>query len=124
MVSIAQVFNRKVVGTGNKNNNGNQVNPEFPGAQRLQQIAALSAEEVYSALQSDETGLWQEEAEERLEQYGLNEISHDRAPAWYMQLIEAFMNPFVGVLAIIAVISFSQTCGFLRPDSAITAHWQ
>jgi len=115
MVSIAQVFNRKVVGTGNKNNNGNQVNLEFPGAQRLQQIAALSAEEVYSALQSDETGLWQEEAEERLEQYGLNEISHDRAPAWYMQLIEAFMNPFVGVLAIIAVISFFTDVWFSPP---------
>ncbi|PJJ75740.1 Mg2+-importing ATPase [Thermoflavifilum aggregans] len=115
MISITQVFNRKVVGTGNKNNNGNQVNPEFPGAQRLQQVAALSAEEVYSALQSDETGLWQEEAEERLEQYGLNEISHDRAPAWYMQLIEAFMNPFVGVLAIIAVISFFTDVWFSPP---------
>ncbi|SFV36079.1 magnesium-translocating P-type ATPase [Thermoflavifilum thermophilum] len=115
MISIAQVFHRKVAVTGNKNHNGNQVNPEFPGAHRLQQIAALSGEEVYSALQSDETGLWQEEAEERLEQYGLNEITHDRAPAWYMQLMEAFMNPFVGVLAIIAIISFFTDVWFSPP---------
>lgn len=78
---------------------------EFPGAADLFRAARLSTEEIFQEYQTNEAGIEQEEAEKRLEKYGWNEITHDRAPAWYVQLIEAFMNPFIGVLAIIALIS-------------------
>jgi Mg2+-importing ATPase len=35
----------------------------------------------------------------------LTRVSHEEAPAWYIQLLEAFLNPFIGVLIIIAAIS-------------------
>ena len=78
---------------------------EFPGAADLFRAARLSTEEIFQEYQTNEAGIEQEEAEKRLEKYGWNEITRDRAPAWYVQLIEAFMNPFIGVLAIIALIS-------------------
>ncbi|MCL6524725.1 MAG: magnesium-translocating P-type ATPase [Thermoflavifilum sp.] len=109
MLPITQVIQRKVSA-------GTSVHPEFPGAEKLRQISALNNEDVYAALQSDETGLWQEEAEERLQSYGLNEIAHDRAPAWYIQLFGAFLNPFVGVLAIIALISLFTDVWFSSPE--------
>jgi Mg2+-importing ATPase len=59
----------------------------------------------FSMLESKETGLSQDEVQERQKAVGLNEIAHEKAPAWYIQFLEAFFNPFIGVLIVIAVIS-------------------
>ncbi|MBX5438913.1 MAG: magnesium-translocating P-type ATPase [Thermoflavifilum sp.] len=99
MLPISQVIAKK---TGISNASDLR---EFPGSENLWRVARLSMDEMFQEFHSDETGIWQEDAEERLRQYGWNEITHDKAPAWYIQLIEAFMNPFIGVLAIIALIS-------------------
>lgn len=57
-------------------------------------------------LNYDENGLESEEARKRLSIYGFNEITHEKADPWYIQLIKSFINPFNVVLMLLAVISF------------------
>jgi Mg2+-importing ATPase len=56
-------------------------------------------------LNSKETGLSIDEVQNKQKQFGPNEIAHEIAPAWYLQFLQAFLNPFIGVLIVIAVIS-------------------
>ena len=73
-----------------------------------QLLKTTSGADKFSYLQlmeSRETGLNEEEVEEKQRQYGYNEVTHEKTPAWYVQLFEAFVNPFIGVLIIIAIIS-------------------
>lgn len=51
-------------------------------------------------------GLTHGEAAKRLEKEGYNEVAHDRPPHALVQLIKAFNNPFIYVLAVLAIISF------------------
>ena len=67
----------------------------------LKKAAGLEKEVIYELLNSNEKGLEEEQAEERSEIHGLNQISHEKAAAWYVQFIQAFINPFIGILIII-----------------------
>jgi len=60
---------------------------------------------IYAMLESNENGLTDNIVEDRLEKYGLNEVQHDKAPAWYIQLLKAFANPFIYILLAIAIVS-------------------
>ncbi len=51
-------------------------------------------------------GLSFAEAQKRLEEYGKNEVAHEKPPAWWYQLIVAFLNPFTGILFVLGVTSF------------------
>ncbi|HUW05571.1 MAG TPA: magnesium-translocating P-type ATPase [Williamwhitmania sp.] len=73
---------------------------------RLRQAAQLSTTHLYDFLETKPEGLTAEEVELRQEQYGQNDVRHDRPPTWYRQLLDAFINPFVGILVLIAVVSF------------------
>jgi Mg2+-importing ATPase len=45
--------------------------------------------------------------EEKRAVSGLNDVTHDKAPAWYVQLFQAFIESrFIGVLMLIAIVSF------------------
>jgi Mg2+-importing ATPase len=57
-------------------------------------------------LHSGLDGITQSQAQERIERYGRNVVHHEQAPSWIGQLVQAFINPFIGILVIIAVISF------------------
>jgi len=46
-----------------------------------------------------------EQVEKIQESIGFNEVEHEKAPAWYIQLLQAFVNPFIVVLIVIACIS-------------------
>ncbi len=72
---------------------------------RLRDLSALSATASFQALDSSPEGLTPEEARERLDRYGANEVYHEKAPTWYKQLGEAFLNPFIGILIVIAAVS-------------------
>lgn len=48
----------------------------------------------------------EEDARERLELYGINQVAHEKAPPAFLQLLAAFNNPFIFVLIILASISF------------------
>src|SRR5688572_19587832 len=52
------------------------------------------------------SGLTHGEAAKRLEKEGYNEVAHDRPPHALVQLIKAINNPFIYVLAVLAIISF------------------
>ena len=43
------------------------------------------------------SGLTSEQAGARLEQYGPNQVTHEKPPTWYQQLFHAFLTPFNGV---------------------------
>ena len=71
----------------------------------LSKIADHAPEEALSILDSRREGLMEEQVEARLEQYGPNEVTHERPPAWYEQLFHAFLTPFNGVLFAVSVVS-------------------
>lgn len=90
-----------------KNTNGS---PGYKGLDHaaelhLKKAASVEKNECFNLLDSSDTGLTKAEARSRLLTYGLNEVTHEKAPGWYIQLLQAFINPFIGVLIVLAVIS-------------------
>ncbi|MCJ8211209.1 magnesium-translocating P-type ATPase [Mucilaginibacter sp. RS28] len=78
---------------------------DYAAELHLKRIAAAEKKECFTLLDGNETGLEKDQVRSRLLIYGLNEVSHEQAPAWYLQLLQAFLNPFIGVLVVLAVIS-------------------
>lgn len=74
-------------------------------ATKLKNTARTEKGIFFAMLGTSETGLTNEEAHKRQERYGLNEIAHEKAPAWYIQLFQAFINPFIGILIVLAIVS-------------------
>jgi len=60
----------------------------------------------YAMLESSEEGLSRANVDEKKRKFGLNEIAHEKAASWYVQLFQAFLNPFIAVLIILATVSF------------------
>jgi len=67
--------------------------------------AASEKTDCLKILESSELGLDSAEVKIRIGKYGLNEVSHEKAPKWYVQLSQAFVNPFIGVLFLLSIIS-------------------
>ncbi|OKS84609.1 magnesium-translocating P-type ATPase [Mucilaginibacter polytrichastri] len=72
----------------------------------LRQVSKEDPTSFYTTLQSSEQGLSKVEVTNKKGKFGLNEIQHEKAPAWYVQLFKAFLNPFIAVLIILAGVSF------------------
>lgn len=68
--------------------------------------AKNSLDQTLSKLNANLNGLTEEDAKERLELYGINQVAHEKAPPALIQLLAAFNNPFIFVLMILAIISF------------------
>ncbi|PXZ07136.1 magnesium-translocating P-type ATPase [Gilliamella apicola] len=68
--------------------------------------AQNSLDNILSKFQSSLSGLTQENAKSRLEQYGKNEVAREKVPSAFVQLLLAFKNPFIFVLLILAAVSF------------------
>ncbi|EHQ26677.1 magnesium-translocating P-type ATPase [Mucilaginibacter paludis] len=76
-------------------------------ATKLRNISgANESAHIYAMLESGEGGLGRAVIEEKRRKFGLNEIQHEKAAAWYVQLFQAFVNPFIAVLLILASVSF------------------
>ena len=69
-------------------------------------FARLEADEVLARLSTCPQGLTAEEAEERLDEIGLNEIVTVKKHTWVRHLVESFVNPFSIVLMILAAVNF------------------
>ncbi len=69
----------------------------------------------YTLFDSDADGLTTDQVEQKFETFGANEVHHEQAPSWIKQLFEAFVNPFIGVLIIIAVVSFILDVWMAKP---------
>jgi Mg2+-importing ATPase len=74
-------------------------------SEQLIATARLKPEEALGYLGTSTAGLSLEEVTRRRSQYGLNEVTHEKPPTWYAQLFQAFLNPFIGILAFLAAIS-------------------
>lgn len=72
----------------------------------LRKVSGVDSHSFFNILDSNENGLSDENIDEKKKEFGLNEIAHEKAPAWYIQLFEAFLNPFIAVLVILASVSF------------------
>jgi P-type Mg2+ transporter len=81
----------------------------------LSMRAAIEARNALSTtlaiLRTSSHGLTEAEATKRLERDGPNETAHERSPHWFLQLLATFKNPFILVLAALAIISLT-----LEPD--------
>jgi Mg2+-importing ATPase len=84
---------------------------------RLKTAARSDESLLFGMLDSTAEGLTTDTAEERTRTYGLNEVQHEKAPAWYQQLLQAFINPFIGILIIIAVISLITDVWMAKPGA-------
>jgi len=74
-------------------------------SQRLIDSSKSDVKACLEMLDADIMGLDKAGVEERLVKFGANEVAQEKIPGWYMQLIEAFVNPFIGVLFALGVIS-------------------
>jgi len=82
----------------------------------LPELCACAPEEALERLQASRSGLSEQEVEARREQYGANEVSHEKPPTWYQQLFHAFITPFNGVLFAVSVVSLFSDVIFADPD--------
>jgi Mg2+-importing ATPase len=90
-------------------------NSEDAAAVKLQNASRSDQQFFLSMLDRNWDGLSDTQAKERLLKFGKNEVHHEKAPGWYKQLIQAFINPFIGILFIIAVISFIMDVWLAKP---------
>ncbi|MBL0599488.1 magnesium-translocating P-type ATPase [Aeromonas jandaei] len=83
-----------------------------PGTQRekissrVLDEADKSLEYTLTAVRSNIDGLTATEAANRLAEFGLNEVNHDKPPHALIQLLQAFKNPFVMVLIALGLVSY------------------
>ncbi len=86
---------------------GRSITRREPAAvsQRLIDSSKATTDIALASLKTSTHGLSDEEVLLRREQYGLNEVAHERPNPWYVQFIESFINPFIGVLAALIIIS-------------------
>ncbi|WP_080446686.1 magnesium-translocating P-type ATPase [Burkholderia ubonensis] len=86
-----------------------------PRIMRAAQEAARPLDDTLKALRTSTRGLTYEQAADRLQLDGPNEIAHDKPPHWTRQLLMSFHNPFVYVLLVLAAISFCTDVWFAAP---------
>lgn len=65
-----------------------------------------SLNEVLARLQTNQDGLIYTDAEARLKIYGTNEVARDKPISALKQMLQAFHNPFIYVLTVLASVSF------------------
>lgn len=73
---------------------------------KLQNASKQNENFIYAMLETSEDGISEATAHDRIQTFGTNEIQHQKAPAWYLQLLKSFLNPFIYILIIIAIVSF------------------
>ena len=71
----------------------------------VRQLAYVDSVAVLRELNTRREGLEDDEVGRRREQWGRNEVAHEKPPAWYAQLAHAFLNPFNLLLTTLAVVS-------------------
>ncbi|MCM3337508.1 magnesium-translocating P-type ATPase [Paenibacillus sp. MER TA 81-3] len=75
-------------------------------AERLIQASIVHEEDLMEEFGTSSGGLTDIEANKRLEQYGKNQVAHEKTPAWYVQLLACFKNPFILILLSLALFSY------------------
>ena len=73
----------------------------------LRDAATKDVAESFTRLKTSATGLTEEEAAERLEVFGPNEVAQERRNEWLHRLWLAIRNPLVILLSILAAVTFA-----------------
>ncbi|MBX9779784.1 MAG: magnesium-translocating P-type ATPase [Chitinophagaceae bacterium] len=97
------------------NGNGNGLNEE--AVKKLRNISRSDEQLYFEMLDSSVEGIMEAQVHERLKEYGLNEIQHEKAPSWFNQLFHAFITPFTGILVAIALISLITDVIIANPEN-------
>ncbi|WP_242221062.1 magnesium-translocating P-type ATPase [Bacillus cereus group sp. BfR-BA-01380] len=72
----------------------------------LLEVATRDVQSALAFLETTPNGISEKEAERRMDTHGRNEVAHEKPPAWYLQLLRSFKNPFIFVLLALGVLSF------------------
>ncbi|MGL5946250.1 MAG: magnesium-translocating P-type ATPase, partial [Sediminibacterium sp.] len=83
----------------------------------LRNISRSDEQLYFEMLDSSVEGITEAQVHERLKEYGLNEIQHEKAPSWFNQLFHAFITPFTGILVAIALISLITDVIIANPEN-------
>lgn len=75
-------------------------------AEKIFLASELSMSSVFSYFQTAPQGLSNEEVKKRQSLYGRNEVEHEKKMHPLTMLIKAFINPFIGVLTALIIISY------------------
>ncbi|WP_418877536.1 magnesium-translocating P-type ATPase [Xylanibacter rarus] len=75
-------------------------------AEKIFLASELPMSSVFSYFQTAPQGLSNEEVEKRQSLYGRNEVEHEKKMHPLTMLIKAFINPFIGVLTALIIISY------------------
>jgi P-type Mg2+ transporter len=97
--------------------NSKQVAQGAGVSKQVDELATISVEALFQRLGTSESGLSEEEAERRLDQYGPNAVAEERARTWIHRLFTASRNPLVLLLTVLATISYAT--GDLRAGSVM-----
>src|SRR5215469_1767820 len=85
--------------------------PKISDVQRapelLRDAATKDLSETFARLKTSATGLTEEEACERLEIFGPNEVAHEQHHQWLHRLWTAVRNPLVILLSVLAIVTFA-----------------
>ncbi len=102
----------------NKKNYGRQLQRNQNEIERiLCSYALLTAEELFEHLSAAQTGLTNEEAKSRQDEYGKNIIATGNKNTTLHRLREAVINPFNIILLLVAVVTyFTDVVASLEPD--------
>ncbi|WP_152395069.1 magnesium-translocating P-type ATPase [Paenibacillus guangzhouensis] len=78
-------------------------------ASQLIEASTCHIDDLMEDLNANPNGLTTAEATSKLEQFGTNVIAHDKPPAWYIQLLSCFKNPFILILLGLDLFSYITT---------------
>lgn len=84
---------------------------------KLLKSSTLTTADIFDSFSTSITGLDEDGVEKKRRKYGLNRIKREKAPSWVKQLVSAFINPFIGILILIAIISFIIDVWIAKPGS-------
>lgn len=73
--------------------------------ERLIEASIWHLDDVMEMLETTPEGISEAEAQQRIERLGSNEIQLHRRPAWYVQLLGCFKNPFILILLGLSLFS-------------------
>lgn len=74
-------------------------------AEKVFLASAQPLQQVYDYFETQPGGLSQDTINERLKKFGINEVVREKATHPLMLFIRAFINPFIGVLMFLAIVS-------------------
>jgi Mg2+-importing ATPase len=69
---------------------------------QLVEWARADLKELFNSFEVTEQGLSADTVENRLKEFGPNEVSHEKTARWYGMLLRNFYNPFIVLLCALA----------------------